>query len=117
MGLANNYYVVLIAYVFIGILYCSDNVNTTTVLTDFTPLSKRWIVPLLGMAWTIGSTLVSLYVLILSTYNLSAIMIYRLFCVFTGVFHVVSLILRLLSDESPRFLLGIGKIKKAEAVL
>jgi len=79
MATANNYYVVLIAYVFIGILYCSDNVNTTTVLTDFTPLSKRWIIPLLGMAWTIGSTIVSLFILILSMYDLSAIMVYRLF--------------------------------------
>ena len=117
LALANDYYLVLGSFFFIGMAYASDTTNTSVVITDFTPLSKRWIIPLLAMSWTIGSSLVSLLSLVCNIYGMSAIMVYRVFCMFAGGFHILSFIIRFFSDESPRFLLATKQFSKAEKIL
>lgn len=103
---ANDYYIVLCAFFFVGLTYASDSTNTSVIITDFTPLSKRWIIPLLALAWIFGSTICSLQSYICNLYELEAIEVFRVFCIFAGSFHFLSLMVRLASDESPRFLLA-----------
>ena len=108
-----NIYMVYIGCFFGGFSYSGDVNNTATILTDFLPLSKRWILTLVTITWAIGSTILALLALLLNFYSVEAILIFRIIFGVVTFFSVISLIGRILMDESPKFYLATGKPENA----
>ena len=66
---AIHIYMVYISLFFTGFTYAGDVTNTSTILTDILPLSKRWVLTLATITWAVGSALMALLALLLNLYN------------------------------------------------
>ena len=117
MMLSVNIYMVIVCIFFVGACFGGDVMTTGTILTDFLPLSKRWILCFLTITWAFGSILLTLLGLLLNVYDVEAIVIFRVICAFINVWIILSLIMRLFMDESPAYLLSVQKFDKARTVL
>ena len=91
--------------------------TTGTILTDFLPLSKRWLVCFLTITWAIGPILLTLLGLVVNLYDVEAILIFRVVCGFIIFWILISLILKMFMDETSRFLLGAKQYDRAWHVL
>ena len=66
---AIHIYMVYISLFFTGFTYAGDVTNTSTILSDILPLSKRWVLTLATITWALGSALMALLALLLNLYN------------------------------------------------
>ena len=100
-----NIYMVIACILFIGIAYSGDNMNTSTMLLEFLPVSRRWIITLFAINWGIGGIIMAFLGVMLNLYEVDAIYIFRIVCAFILLSVIVLLILRCFLDESPKFFL------------
>ena len=79
--------------------------NTSTMLLEFLPVSRRWIITLFAINWGIGGIIMAFLGVMLNLYEVDAIYIFRIVCAFILLSVIVLLILRCFLDESPKYFL------------
>jgi MFS family permease len=94
LALAPNYYIALAAFAIVGNGVGSDLVNSSTIITEFLPVSKRWLITLVTISWALGSSLLAGIALITSYLEIEAIVTFRLCVSILCLLTIVSSVLR-----------------------
>jgi MFS family permease len=74
---AFNFHVALVGFFILGNSIGGDLVNGTTLLTEFLPVSRRWLLALATGAWAIGSTITASMALLFLELELEEMLIFR----------------------------------------
>jgi putative MFS transporter len=110
---AFNFYVILATFLVTGNVVGSDLVSSSAIITEFLPMSKRWIITLVTMSWAAGSSLLAGAALIAAEYQFESLTTFRVCVGFLAILTIISLILRFQLDESPAYLVANGYIIRA----
>lgn len=106
---APNYICMLILEMFLGFGIGGEVALGGTVYSEFCPPSKAWTLTLLASCWCLGGTISALIALCVDLLDLGMMELWRWVFFISMLMEYCFLIIRLFIDESPKFLMSIGK--------
>ena len=80
--------------------------NTSTLLADQLPKSKRWALTCLACTWGIGGAIIALLGALLNLWDVEAVLIFRIVGGFIELSVIILFIMRCFLDETPKFYLS-----------
>jgi putative MFS transporter len=114
---APNYVTMLILEIFLGFGIGGEVALGGTVYSEFCPPSKAWTLTLLASCWCLGGTISALIALCINLLDLGMMELWRWLFATSMVLEYVFLVIRMFIDESPKFLMSLGKQQEVSSIL
>lgn len=115
--LSFHFYMAVTGFFFLGVSMSFEVNLTPTIISEFIPPTKRFVLTAISISFSIGSFLVCVIALIVELSNRTSISNWRFINGFLTILQLINIVPRFWIQETPEFLFKSNKIQEAENVL